>query len=246
MSESLKTILFAAVGVAAVVIAVVTYPEQEDYQPPQLVNKPLFPDFTDPSNAAKLKIAKFAEDQGQLKEFEVARDSKSGLWSIPSSANYPADAEAQMRDAATSLIDLNVIGIASEENKEHQTFGVIEPNKQKLDASESGVGLLVQFEDAKGKDLASLVIGKRVKGTLSASRASPASASSRSTRASSPPSSTSGSNATCSKLTRWTSIVCNSKTTHSSQLKRWPARAVNWMNVSKHWSPFPRTRTNGS
>ncbi len=165
MSESLKTILFAAVGVAAVVIAVVTYPEQEDYQPPQMVNKPLFPEFTDPSNAAKLKIAKFAEDQGQLKEFEVARDSKSGLWSIPSSSNYPADAEAQMRDAATSLIDLNVIGIASEENKEHQTFGVIEPNKQKLDASESGVGLLVQFEDAKGKDLASLVIGKRVKGT---------------------------------------------------------------------------------
>jgi hypothetical protein len=165
MSESLKTILFAAVGVAAVVIAVVTYPEQEDYQPPQMVNKPLFPEFTDPSNAAKLKIAKFAEDQGQLKEFEVARDSKSGLWSIPSSANYPADAEAQMRDAATSFIDLNVIGIASEENKEHQTFGVIEPNKQKLDASESGVGLLVQFEDAKGKDLASLVIGKRVKGT---------------------------------------------------------------------------------
>jgi hypothetical protein len=165
MSESLKTILFTAVGVAAVVIAVVTYPEQEDYQPPQLVNKSMFPDFTDPSAAAKLKIAKFAEDQGQLKEFEVARDSKTGLWSIPSSANYPADAEAQMRDAAISLIDLNVIGIAAEENKEHQTFGVIEPNKQKLDASESGVGLLVQFEDAKGKDLASLVIGKRVKGT---------------------------------------------------------------------------------
>ena len=100
-----------------------------------------------------------------MSEFEVARDTKTGLWSIPSSSNYPADAEAQMRDAATSLIDLNVLGIASEENKEHQTFGVIEPNKQKLDASQAGVGLLVQFEDAKGKDLASLVIGKRVKGT---------------------------------------------------------------------------------
>ena len=165
MSDSVKTVIFGAVAVVAVVVAVFTYPKQEVYQPPQLLGKAMFADFTDPSAAAELAIAKFSEDLGQLAEFEVVRDSKTGLWSIPSSSNYPADAEAQMRDSAISLIDLQVLGIASDDTKDHQIFGVIEPDKQKLDASQEGVGLLVSFKDAKGKNLASLIIGKRVKGT---------------------------------------------------------------------------------
>ncbi len=94
----------------------------------------------------------------------MARDPKTGLWSIPSSSNYPADAETQMRDAATSLIDLQVLDIVSQNANDHQTYGVVEPDKQKLEASQQGVGLLVSVEDAKGKDLAKLIIGKEVKG----------------------------------------------------------------------------------
>jgi len=164
MSEMVKTVIFAAVAVAAVVITVLTYPKQEDYRPPDLVGKPLFPEFTDSAAAAELAVSKFSEDLGQLTEFEVAR-SATGLWTIPSSSNYPADAEAQMRDAATSLIDLNVIGIASESDSDHQVYGVIEPNQQKLDASQEGVGRMVTVKDPKGKELAKLIIGKRVKGT---------------------------------------------------------------------------------
>jgi hypothetical protein len=165
MSETVKTVIFAAVAVVAVLVAVFTYPKQEDYRPPDLLGKPLFADFTDPSTASELAILKFSEDLGQLTEFEVVRNAESGLWSIPSSSNYPADAEAQMRDAATSLIDLQVLGIASEDNKDHQIYGVIEPNRQKLEASQEGVGLLVAVKDTKGKELAKLIVGKRVKGT---------------------------------------------------------------------------------
>ena len=111
MSESVKTLIFAAVAVVAVLVAVFTYPKQEEYQPPETgrqvacsTSSPI------PSDAAELKIAKFSEDLGQLTEFEVVRDATTGLWTIPSSSNYPADAEAQMRDAATSLIDLQVLG----------------------------------------------------------------------------------------------------------------------------------------
>ncbi len=42
---------------------------------------------------------------------------------------------------------------------------MIEPDRQKLEASQEGVGLLVAVKDAKGKELAKLIIGKRVKGT---------------------------------------------------------------------------------
>jgi hypothetical protein len=164
MSETVKTVIFAAVAVVAVLVAVFTYPKQEEYRPPDLVGKPMFPEFTDPGAATELKISKFTEGLGQLQEFEVVRNATSGLWTIPSSSNYPADAENQMKDAAGALIDLKVIGVASEDTKDHQVFGVIEPDKQKLDASQEGVGLLVAVKDSKGKELAKLIIGKRVKG----------------------------------------------------------------------------------
>ncbi len=164
MSETVKTLSFAAVAVVAVVVAVFTYPKQKDYRPPDMVGKSMFEKFTDPGDATELAIAKFAEDLGQLTQFEVVR-SADGIWTIPSSSNYPADAEAQMRDAATSLIDLRVLGLATNETREHQIYGVIEPDSQKLDASQEGVGLLVAVKNSKGDALARLIIGKRVKGT---------------------------------------------------------------------------------
>jgi hypothetical protein len=97
-------------------------------------------------------------------EFEVARDKNTGLWVIPSSGNYPADAEAQMRNAATELVDLRVIDIASERTSEHAMFGVIEPDRQVIQDSQEGVGLLVSVRDQRGRDLARLIIGKQVKG----------------------------------------------------------------------------------
>ena len=146
-------------------IATFTYPRQEDYQTPDLVGKSLFADFDDPGEAANLTIVKFAEDVGELTEFQVSRDPSTGLWSIPSSGNYPADAETQMRDAATSLIDLQVLGVVTEEAKNHELYGVVEPDRQKLDASQAGVGRMVAVRNAKGKELARLIIGKAVRGT---------------------------------------------------------------------------------
>ena len=95
MSETVKTVIFAAVAVIAVVVAVFTYPKQEDYRPPDLVGKPLFDKFTDPSTAAELKIMRSSPRISvQLTEFEVVRNATSGLWTIPSSSNYPADADS--------------------------------------------------------------------------------------------------------------------------------------------------------
>ncbi len=165
MSQAVKTLIFAGVAIVVALVAVLTYPRQETFKAPDLVGKPLFKDFTDPDAAAELKIVKFNEDVGELTEFEVARDPKTGLWVIPSSSNYPADATNQMRDAATALIDLEVIGIASENAADQALYGVIEPNKDKLDASQKGVGLLVTVRNPKGRVLAKLIIGKAVKGS---------------------------------------------------------------------------------
>lgn len=164
MNEAIKTLLYVVGAIAVTLTAALTYPRQEDFEVPDLVGKALFEDFTDPEEADELQIIKFREDVGEFSEFRVTRNAETGLWVIPSSGNYPADADQQMRDAATSLIDLKVLGVASELASEHETYGVIEPSKQ-LDRSQEGVGLSVSFRDAKGNDLASVIIGKLVKGT---------------------------------------------------------------------------------
>lgn len=165
MSHAVKTLVFAGVAVVVALIAVLTYPRQATFKAPDLVGKALFKNFTEPDAATELKIVRFSADDAKLTEFSVARDAKTGLWVIPSSSDYPADAETQMRNAATALIDLKVIGIASENKGDHALYGVIEPDKEKLDASQEGVGLLVDVRNPKGKDLAKLIVGKAVKGS---------------------------------------------------------------------------------
>lgn len=165
MKEALKTALYVCVAIAIVLVAALTYPKQEDFQPPDLVGKPLFADFTDPSRAAEMRIIKYREEVAQWSEFELKRDDETGLWVIPSSGDYPADADAQMRDAATSFIDLRVLGVAARSARDHETYGVIEPDRQKVDVAQQGVGLRVNVKDTRGEDLADLIIGKRVKGT---------------------------------------------------------------------------------
>ncbi|MFW6114282.1 MAG: DUF4340 domain-containing protein [bacterium] len=163
MNETIKTVIYVAGAMLVIVGAIVAYPKQEAFNPPDLVGKPLFSDFTDPDSAAELHIVRFREDMGRISEFEVTRDSETGLWVIPSSGNYPADAEDQVRDAATSLIDLEVLGEVSKTASDHETWGVVEPTQQ-MDAAQSGVGLLVHVKDDTGNDLAEIVIGKSRKG----------------------------------------------------------------------------------
>lgn len=163
MSEGVKTIIFAIVALLVAVAAVVSRPIQEEFDPGDITE--LFEDFDDPSKAASMEIVKYDDEMGQISTFKVARDKKSGAWVIPSHAGYPADAEDRMRDAALMLVDLQVLGIASQMAGEHKLFGVVAPDKEKLSVGDEGVGLLLTLEDKRDQEIASLVIGKKVKGS---------------------------------------------------------------------------------
>jgi hypothetical protein len=127
------------------------------------IGGPLFRNFTDPSAAASLKIVTFDDERGQLDSFEVVRDAESGLWSIPSRDNYPADAIGHMREAANSLIGLKMLDVQTTNAEDHDDLGVAEPNVQDTKIGDEGVGRLVTFKDDASADLASLIIGDRVK-----------------------------------------------------------------------------------
>lgn len=162
MTESMKTLTFGGLALLIGLTAYATRPSPVGLKPSDKVGQPLFEGFDDPLKAKSLEITSFEAANSQLTSFKVMRN-RDGTWSIPSHGDYPADAENQLRDAATALVGLKPLGIASEVAEDHANFGVLAPDKDKTSAGQQGVGLLVKMEDENGKPLAQLVIGKAVK-----------------------------------------------------------------------------------
>ena len=123
--------------------------------------KPLFPDLSDEAKAASLEIVSFDEDTAELDPFKVVKTG--GVWVLPSHQNYPADAKDQLAAAATELIDRPIVDVISTSPADHERYGVVEPDANKLAAGATGVGRLVEIRDASGTKLARLVIGKDYK-----------------------------------------------------------------------------------
>ncbi len=168
MSEAMKTLIAAGVAFVVAILALVSRPKDLEFTPDEVmkqVGKQLFPDFTDPLAAARLEIVKVNQDLGQLTRFEVARDKKTDLWTIPSHDGYPADAENQMRDVSLLFIDMKILDIASMVPEDHVVYGVAEPTPESA-SSASGVGTLVTVEDRGGDKLAQLIVGKPVKNSM--------------------------------------------------------------------------------
>lgn len=122
------------------------------------VTKVLFPEFSDAAKAASLAIVSFDEETATLRPFKVLKSG--GVWALPSHENYPADAREQLAAAATELIDRPILDVVSTSPGDQETYGVIEPDADKVKVGATGVGQLVEIRDASGNRLARLVIGK--------------------------------------------------------------------------------------
>ena len=163
MNESLRTVIYLGVAGVISLLAWASQPSVATTNVRSLVKQPLFPEFKEATDARSLQIVKFDEGTAELRSFEVA--NKGGLWVIPSHGDYPADAEQQIRDAAGSLIGLEIVDIASQSAGDHALFGVIEPDKTKLKVGDKDVGTLVALQDGEQKDLVRLIVGKEVDGS---------------------------------------------------------------------------------
>jgi len=163
VTEGTKTgSLAAVVGIVALLAYVTSNGNRVNTQIKDKINKALFEKFTDPLAAASLKILRYDTPKEDYVDFELARDRKVGVWTIPSHESYPADAGKQMSEAANLFVGLKVVDIASEKKSEQALFGVVEPSKQNTDKGGEGVGMLVQMRDEKGDVLADIIIGKEI------------------------------------------------------------------------------------
>lgn len=158
MNELQKTLACVVVAVGVLALVGFTRRPLVDTTVDSEIGQPLFPDFKDPLAARSLEIINFDEETSNAQSFKV--EQRDGVWSLPSHYNYPADAEDQMAEAAASLVDLKIAGVASVNAKDHGLYGVVDPELAEVGAV--GVGKRVTLKDGSDKKLVDLIIGKEV------------------------------------------------------------------------------------
>ena len=165
MNEFTKTLFFVGAALAVVLLAVVLRPEPFE-QTRQRTGEKLFGELEDAASASALQIVSFDKDSSKPVRLEVERNGDQ--WVIASHNDYPADASGskdRIQDMAIKLMDLEVLGVASELTDDHGLFGVVEPPKPGgvQEADDEDIGILVGLQDDRGNALAKLVIGKQVR-----------------------------------------------------------------------------------
>lgn len=163
MNENTKTFTFVVAAALVALVAVVSRPKAaQEVEEVDERGKPLFEDFQ-PLAATSLEIFDFDEERATVRPFKVAQAAgKDGTlrWSIPSHDNYPADAQNQLADAASSMMGLTILDKVANSPGEHATYGVLDPDPAKLRAGATGVGTKVVLRDKDEKNLVAIIIGK--------------------------------------------------------------------------------------
>ena len=156
-----RTALFLLGGAGMLLLGAAVQPRFKSRTEKPAEERVLFPELSDASKAASLEIVKYDEELATLAPFKVVQSG--GVWVLPSHQNYPADAKDHLAAAATELVDLKSLDVVSTSPADHETFGVIEPDPEKIKPGMTGIGELVEVRDAAGTKIARLVVGKEDK-----------------------------------------------------------------------------------
>jgi len=160
-SEGKKTGIFAGVAVVLIALAIATAPHTSQTSAVfASQGSEFYPGFKDPLKAAALEVIEYDELSSAPKPFRV--QVVNGQWSIPSHENYPADGKDRLAKTAASVIDLKKDRLASDNPKDYEELGVVDP----LDPNAKGTkgrGKRVRIFDQAGSILADYVFGKETK-----------------------------------------------------------------------------------
>jgi hypothetical protein len=156
-----RTSLFLLGGAGMLLLGWLAQPRYQSREVKPEAERILFPELTDVQKAASLEVVKYDEELATLQPFKVVQ--AGGVWVLPSHQNYPADARDHLAAAATELVDLESLDVVSSSAADHETYGVIEPDPEKIKPGMVGVGELIEIRDAGGNKLARLVVGKEDK-----------------------------------------------------------------------------------
>lgn len=163
MSESVRTLIYAAVAAVITGLALLTnnsYTPSEDAEFAK-IGKPFYPEFTNANAAMALEVYAYDEVQRELQSFRVVYED--GEWVIPSHYDYPAEAKERLHKAAASLMGIEREALAGRLKSAHERYGVIDPRLEDITQLE-GHGQRVRLLGEKDTVLADYIIGKQVEG----------------------------------------------------------------------------------
>jgi hypothetical protein len=160
-SVLVRTGLFLLGGLGMLLLGSAVQPRFKSSKIEPEEQRVLFPELSDASKAASLEIVSYDDELSTLHPFKVLQSG--GVWVLPAHQKYPADAKEQLAAAATALVDLKMLDVVSKSPGDHETYGVIEPDPEKIKPGMTGVGQLVEIRDGSGNKLARLIIGKEDK-----------------------------------------------------------------------------------
>ena len=157
----IRTGLFLLGGLGILLLGSAVQPRFKSSKVEPEEQRVLFPELSDASKAASLEIVSYDDELSTLHPFKVLQSG--GVWVLPAHQNYPADAKEQLAAAATALVDLKMLDVVSKSPGDHETYGVIEPDPEKIKPGMTGVGQLIEIRDGSGSKLARLIVGKEDK-----------------------------------------------------------------------------------
>jgi hypothetical protein len=162
MNENTKSIAFIAATAAFVALAFYTTPEKIDpTSKGSQMGQALFETF-DTRSATGIEIVEIDEENLEAKSIEIAQTEKGWWIRRPQKPDYPANADNQVKDVSTILLDLRILDVASEGSGEHASYGVVDPSK--ANPGDAGVGKSIALKNSSGSNLAQLIIGNEVEG----------------------------------------------------------------------------------
>jgi hypothetical protein len=151
------TVIFSAVAVVLVLLAIVTEPKQVSPDAFSDLGEEFFPDFKDPNAARTLEVIEFDEETGSARPFKVAYHG--GRWTIPSHYDYPADGEDRLAETAASVIGITKDDFRTDNVTDFAACGVIDPLDESV-VELTGRGKRVTIKGENDVVLADLIIGK--------------------------------------------------------------------------------------
>jgi hypothetical protein len=160
MTNWQRTFVFVGVAVVAVGLAALvnhlTQPEPMDQF--GRVGEAFFEDF-EPSKAKSLEVVVFDKNTSRSRKFRV--EMKDGLWTIPTHHDYPAEATKRLAETVATVMGIERESLAGRRKKEHERFGVVDPNADDITDPES-VGTRITIGGEGEEPLADFIIGKQV------------------------------------------------------------------------------------
>lgn len=156
-SPIVKTIVFVGLAAVVSVVAAAIYPWPEAVVESDLVGKPLFESY-DVSTIRTIEISKFNDDKQAVDRMVLERIGER--WIIPSMKKFVSTAPTQIALTSKALNELTVLEQVSKEQQDHITYGVVDPAEFRPSGDGTSVGSKLTLEDRKGREIASLIVGK--------------------------------------------------------------------------------------